>query len=416
MKTSNILKSLALLVTLGFATSCEMEENQPIVEVKETTNELLGEIEEGISLDQYPENLENLRLGPWNMIHEETFETTPFTAYVHTQFPLAHSFQVVNTPALRGNRAGRFELRKGDPMVTSVGVRSEVLFEQVTHENRWYSFGLYLPASGFAKDRNGDVLAQWHQNIGSPASSFRVINDRFFLRMMKSDGTIELNDMGPATKDQWNEFVFHFIHSSGSNGLIEIWHNGKKVITRNGANMHVGKLPAWKVGIYKAAWENSTTDTNLRIAFFDNIRIGNEKSSFEEMAPSTDNLAGWGPLVQDTRFFSLINANTHTNLGRIRNYAIVSISELKTNRISIQAEVVNEFQGSIRFVLTGPKNMTFFDNQAPYAMFGDDGNGKYYNAGGLPAGNYTMVATPFDERNGRGKEGTSRTIRFQVVN
>jgi hypothetical protein len=414
MKTSLKQKTLALLFSAAFAFSCEMEENQPIVEIKESTTELWSE-EEGLTLDQYTETPENLRLGNWNMIHEETFETTPFSAYVHTQFPLAHSFQVVNTPALRGKRAGRFELRKGDPMVTSVGIRSEVLVEQITHENRWYSFGLYLPSSGFAKDRNGDVLCQWHQNIGSPSASFRVINDRFYLRMMRSDGTIELNDLGPATKNAWNEFVFHIIHSSSSNGLIEVWHNGKKIVIRKGANMHVGKLPSWKVGIYKAAWEKTTTDTDLRIAFFDNIRIGNENSSFEEMAPSTDNTAGWGPLVHDTRMFTLINANLHTNLGRIRNGAIMSIKELKTNRISIQAEVVKEFAGSIRFVLTGPKNVTFFDNQAPYAMFGDDGNGRYFNAGGLPAGNYTMVATPFDERNGRGKEGNSRTIRFQVI-
>jgi hypothetical protein len=414
MKTSQTLKTLALLISVGFAFSCEMEENQPIVEIKETSNELWSE-EEGMSLDHYPESPENLRLGPWNMIHEETFESTPFSAYVHTQFGAPHSFQVVNTPALRGKRAGRFELRKGDPMVTSVGIRSEILFEQATHEDRWYSFGLFLPASGFEKDRNGDVLCQWHQNIGSPAASFRVINDRFFLRMMNSNGTIELNDMGPATKNYWNEFVFHIIHSSSSNGLIEIWHNGTKVISRKGANMHVGKLPSWKVGIYKAAWEKTTTDSDLRVAFFDNIRIGNENSSFAEMSPSTDNTSGWGPLVHDTRMFTLINANTHTNLGRIRNGAIMSHKEMKTNRISIQAEVNPDFKGSIRFVLTGPKNSTFFDNQAPYAMFGDDANGKYFNAGGLPVGNYTLVATPYDERNGRGKEGNSRTIRFTVT-
>ncbi len=408
------LLQIAGLCALAFTFSCQVEEGIP--EVTESLEIINEEFDEGFVLEELPEESENHRLGNWNIIHEETFDGEPFQAYVHQQFAREHSFRKVNNPSLKGNFSGRFELRKGDPMVTRVGIRAEVLFQQPSHKERWYSFGLFLPSSGFARDRDNDVLSQWHQNIGSPAASFRVQNDRFILRMMDSRGNLELNDLGPATKNTWNEFVFHFIHSTGSDGLIEIWQNDKKIISRKGSNMHSGALPNWKIGLYKPTWQVRSTDTNTRIAFFDMIRIGNENAKFEEMKPSVANTKGWGPKVHDIEGFRLINAHTNKILGNMSDGAIISIAELKTNRISILANTDKDFSGSVKFELSGPRNAVRFDNASPYSLFGGNGRGIFYNEGGLPKGNYTLKVTPFDERNGRGKEGKTETIKFTVTN
>lgn len=68
--------------------------------------------------------------------------------------------------------------------------------------------------------------------------------------------------------------------------MVEVWRNDDKILTHSGPNKYKGeRLPRWKVGIYKDAWDGKTTDTDKRILYFDNIRIGNEKASYEEMDP-----------------------------------------------------------------------------------------------------------------------------------
>ena len=92
-------------------------------------------------------------------------------------------------------------------------------------------------------------------------------------------------DLGLVTKDTWHQFVIHFIHSYEADGLIEIWHNGNKILTHPGGNMYNNvAMPKWKLGIYKWKWNGSdTTDTRERILYFDNIRVGNKFVTLSEM-------------------------------------------------------------------------------------------------------------------------------------
>ena len=89
----------------------------------------------------------HLRIG--NIIYEENFEGgKAFIQHIHRQLAGGHSFNVSSTQVLDGQKSGRFELRKGDPVVTSSGIRAQVLFQntlvdQLKNEG-WYSFGLYL--------------------------------------------------------------------------------------------------------------------------------------------------------------------------------------------------------------------------------------------------------------------------------
>src|SRR5690606_2504214 len=114
--------------------------------------------------------------------------------------------------------------------------RAEMLFErgllnQLQTEG-WYSFGLYLPSDGFMPDDDEEILSQWHDS-GSPYLSLRVVKDRF---KFKSDK--ENVDIDQVTKDVWHQFVFHIRQSTGSNGLVEVWHNGEKVVSRTGKTAH----------------------------------------------------------------------------------------------------------------------------------------------------------------------------------
>jgi len=394
--------------------SCQIHEE---FQTLESSLSEISEKESGFELFEQSNSHENFRLGNWNFIFEETFESSdPFYTYVHKQFPASHSFKTVTSPIFRGERSGRFELRKSDDVVTSSGIRTEVLFQEQSDNDLWYSFGLYLPSEGFAKDRDNDILSQWIQSgMGGPATSFRVENDRFLLRTSNKTTNREIIDLGPATKNTWHRFIFRMVHSYSSSGLIEIWHNGNKILTRKAGNIYDGPLPRWKIGIYKPSWEDRNTDTKLRVVYFDNVRIGNSNSNFDEMNPSKDNNSGWGPFIPEISSLTLINARTNKDIKKHNDGETINYNFLATDRISFRADVNEKFDGSLYFELKGPKNHTYVDRVPPYALFGDDGNGKYAHGGGLPLGNYTLTITPYAGQSADGKIGNPKTYKFKIV-
>jgi hypothetical protein len=242
-----------------------------------------------------------------NLIFEETFEgPTPLSTAHSTDFGADHAFRVVTSPVYRGTKSARFELRETDPLVNS-GKRAEVsIIKGTSSRDRWYSFAVYFPADGFTIDSQQEIFSQWHQSADkhlgespqSPATALRIKNDRFYLDTgynadKVSDGVYPESrkkiDLGLVTKDTWHEFVLHFIHSYGKDGLIEVWHNGKKVITHKGGNMYnSASMPKWKIGVYKAAFKHHRSDVNKRILYFDNIRVGNQNATFDDMTPGVD--------------------------------------------------------------------------------------------------------------------------------
>ncbi|ERM84322.1 hypothetical protein P872_14850 [Rhodonellum psychrophilum GCM71 = DSM 17998] len=223
-----------------------------------------------------------------HLLYEETFEGPDPFDFVWKQFPENHSFQVSNSPVFQGKKSGKFELRHGDRIVTKTGVRSEVLFPEQFHRERWYSFAVYFPSDGYPVDNDAEIITQWHQEqMGSPSTSLFVENDHLII-VVRNDPVFngekrEKHDLGQVPKDQWQEFVFHFIHSNDGDGLLEIWRNGDKILTRSGPNIYPGILPKWKIGIYKWTWEKTKTSVNKRIVYFDNVRMGNEKATLEDL-------------------------------------------------------------------------------------------------------------------------------------
>ncbi|MCX2742218.1 polysaccharide lyase, partial [Pontibacter anaerobius] len=208
----------------------------------------------------------------------------------------------MSTHSFGGSRSARFELRDTDPMVNA-GTRAEAMITQpAASRDRWYSFAAYFPADGYARDSKPEIISQWHQypdqHLGegwtSPPTSLLVQDDKFILDVrydasQVSSGylldTQKLFDLGAVSKDSWHEFVFHIVHSYGSDGLIEVWRNGTKVLEHRGGNMlNNVKLPHWKVGVYKWLWNGTgTTDTNRRVLYLDNVRVGGAAATLADM-------------------------------------------------------------------------------------------------------------------------------------
>ncbi|MCR9015940.1 MopE-related protein [Aquiflexum gelatinilyticum] len=111
--------------------------------------------------------------------------------------------------------------------------------------------------------------------------------------------------------------------------------------------------------------------------------------------------------------FTLINAGTNTDILTLTDGLQVSQNQVQGLSLNIRANTNPSVVGSVFITLSGPVNRTITENVAPYALFGDK-NGDY-NGRSLPAGNYTLTATPYTQTNRRGTVGATTTIQFSIV-
>ncbi|MBO9202079.1 MULTISPECIES: polysaccharide lyase [Niastella] len=343
------------------------------------------------------------------------------------QYATSYGITQSTTQVFNGTKSARFELRDTDAESHS-GTRAEISFPTPTTNNFWYSYALYMPSAQYKDETDDEVITQWHGGGGiTPAISLRVTNGHLVMRTPDDART----DLGTIEKDRWHTYVYHIIHSSGSDGLIEIWKDGKQIVSRKGASMYkiTGDfhLPNWKMGIYKSDWNGTkTTSTNLRVLYFDDIKYGKATATYNEMLPvgkttTTPTSPTDGSTTQPTlptnglsvSSFTLVNSDTEKDVQTISNGQTISLSALKLAKANIRAITAGTI-ANVKFELSGKQSKTYTDAAAPFALHGDDGNGNYYYGNWNPPalGTYTLKATPYDSK---GVAGTAKTITFTIA-
>jgi hypothetical protein len=354
---------------------------------------------------------------------------------VSRQTSTSYGITSVTNPVYQGYKCARFELRSED-RETNGGTRAELSFPPITSLNRWYSYALYAPSAQYKYDDDDEVLSQWHQGGGeTPALCLRVRADRLYIRIL---GTWV--DLGVFEKDKWQAYVMHVKHSSGSDGLIEFWRNGVKILNRAGPNMYSLSdddfhYPYLKMGIYKSDWNgSSTTETNLRVLYYDDIKIGNEWATYEDMvpkpnytAPTTTTPTTTDPVTTPTSpttstttmsitDFRLINAETEKEIMSITNGQTISLGALGLSKVNIRVTTTTP-SASVKMELSGTQSKRYTDSESPYALHGDDDDGNYFYGNWNPPtlGTYTLKATPYTEDDAEGTAGNSKTITFTFI-
>ena len=392
-----------LFVTLLLATltACQKDISEPIVDE--------GYASTGLVLTESVIDIGNI-------IWQENADGSSFlNTMCSKQTATSYGMTASSNQAFSGTRSARFELRDTDPE-NHDGTRAEISFPVPTTNNFWYSYALYMPGAQYKDDKIDEVITQWHGGGGvTPAISLRVQSGHIYMRTMDDVKT----DLGIVEKDKWHTYVYHIIHSSGSDGLIEIWKDGQKLVTRKGASMYAltgdFHLPNWKMGIYKSAWNGTrTTATNLRVLYFDDIKYGSASATYADMLPvggsgsTTINDQPTAPI--SVTLLNLVNAETEKEVQTISNGSTISLSALKLAKVNIRAVTTGTI-ANVKFELSGTQSKTFTDVAAPYALQGDDGHGNYFYGKWAPpaTGTYTLKATPFDSR---GVAGVSKTITF----
>jgi Polysaccharide lyase len=340
--------------------------------------------------------------------------------------------------AYEGNKSVRFEIRKDQPLVgSSQRVRSEVTIVRGTEfpgftKEAWYSFAIYFPAVGFESDDTRDCINQWFED-GSDETTIRAEKDQAFLEVTPEAGSTTLykydlfgtskttstpTSFTKIPKDEWHEFVFHFIHSTGSDGLIEVWRDGVKIHTINGRNMHL-KLPKWKIGLYKSSFLSKTSARDSRVLYFDNVRVGGANATFADMSANKGTITTppAPPVVEETTVaapeavpsapvtvvppvavagqkvvsFTLVNSAIEKDIMTITDGATISLKKIDAKKLNVRANLANGTSAQVKMELSGAFKQTFTDATAPYALF-DDVNGNYKSWTAI-TGKYKLKAT-----------------------
>jgi len=206
--------------------------------------------------------------------------------------------------ARKGKGSARFEFAKTDVLNYDGYVRAEIHQGSETDNERWYGFSNYLPAD-FGPDELAENIAQWHEipdwdlgeNWRSPPIAMGILKDRYYVKVLWAAAPVNSNrtkdgekviDLGPVDKQQWNDWVFHIRFSWKEDGILEVWKNKEKVLSMQGPNSFNDKYyPYFKIGIYKWGWKGwaSYSQEDKRVLFYDEVRIGNQFSSLEEVSP-----------------------------------------------------------------------------------------------------------------------------------
>ena len=281
--------------------ACSPDNDHELIEGQSTSDESLESM--NLEADQA------LNRDSSNLIYTETFENPDldsdpqagdfYMEYVEED----HSFQLEENIKREGSNSGRFEIRKNDPQIYG-GHRTELVQSlSTTQSEGWYGFSQYFP-SDYGSDDTGDGIGQWHDIPDSgeatnrpPSNALLASNDRLkwivrwdadrIMTNGNTDGIFHI-DLGQIPKNRWVDWVVHIKYAHNNTGILEVWMDGKKVINRqNMPNAYNDqKYPYFKFGVYKWNWGNSSTK---RVIYYDEVRVGNKNSSYDEVKPTETN-------------------------------------------------------------------------------------------------------------------------------
>ncbi len=84
-----------------------------------------------------------------------------------------------------------------------------------------------------------------------------------------------------------------YTKNGDNGGFFQVYKNGVLVVNDTGGNCYNDhRGPFLAIGTYKFGWINHSTDTDTRIVYFDEVKVGGKNSNLSEVSPiNTTNIA-----------------------------------------------------------------------------------------------------------------------------
>jgi hypothetical protein len=206
-------------------------------------------------------------------------------------------------------RAGRYAMKTLlDRHKDKVAYRTEVSGPgSELGKEYWYGFSIFLP-DDYAADKVWEIVSQWHgvpdfkigENWRNPVMALSTDGGRWgfvsrwdpkrntFEGGKREYGGTKKYDLGPYRTGVWTDWVVHVKWSFKTDGILEVWRNGKKVVRQKGPNAFNDKKgPYFKMGLYKG-WKKSESPSDAvssRLLYHDEFRMAEGPGRYADVAP-----------------------------------------------------------------------------------------------------------------------------------
>jgi hypothetical protein len=215
-------------------------------------------------------------------------------------------------------RAGHYAMKTTlDRDNSEINYRTEIrplTPDPIKQKDYWYGFSIFLPKD-FVADPVWQIVAQFHDNEDNAAEKGR--NPMLFFEVQNGVWAItSVWDSKPTTiKDAnghwvyegknhyeigaydvgvWTDWVVHVKWSYLDDGVLEIWQNGKLVVSQlNNPNCYNDqRMPFFKMGLY-TGWRYPTAGGTVRkrVLYHDEFRMAGPGGSYADVAPGGKNAA-----------------------------------------------------------------------------------------------------------------------------
>jgi Polysaccharide lyase len=213
-----------------------------------------------------------------------------------------------NAPSVQGTikRLGRYGMRSYLNRSTStVSYRTEARVispDPIVNQEYWYGFSIYLP-DDYVPDNIWEIVAQWHAipdnsyeagtkpplSLSTTRGVWTLTNKWTSDRITNSSNVTSRSfNFGTYARGRWTDWVFRIKWSYGTQGILEAWKNGQKVLSAKGPNTYNdARMPYFKMGIYKGWKDDRTGVVTQRTLYHDEFRMVGPGGSYGEVAPST---------------------------------------------------------------------------------------------------------------------------------
>jgi hypothetical protein len=246
-----------------------------------------------------------------DLILEDTFEQGSIDIGPDEPYNQSGNAPVISTDVARAGRFSMKSVLKKDAVWPEINYRTELSVKrpEATYigDELWYGFSIYLPED-FQFSDVWEIWAQWHDvpidweelRRKNPPLALSVKGGRYELyNIWDADRVEPVNqfeidggnwyDLGVPKIGEWTDWVFHIKWSYESDGILEVWQDGKLVVKKYGPNTYNDlRGPYFKLGIYKGWRDQSVADAvSERVVYHDELRIGGADASYADVAPGS---------------------------------------------------------------------------------------------------------------------------------
>jgi Polysaccharide lyase len=243
------------------------------------------------------------------------FENQTFGTLKTDLLCCSHSAVIQSNFARAGKYATKFTLNSTDKGYISGEWEDPVVRAELRQNGtamvgstRWYGMSIMVDPS-WRDDTNdpngGPRVASWHRvpDPGEYASKSghlgiivtkdlrwtvtNVSDPNYLTTKTPTSFTKRVWNVGPVEKGKWVDWVIYAKWSYKSDGILKVWKNGALVINYLGPNVYNDRNSEFfKFGIYKSWWDYQLPPTkNTLIVYYDEVRIGDQNSSYNAVAP-----------------------------------------------------------------------------------------------------------------------------------